>query len=250
MGAGVDPHLYKASAGDVAELRDADVIFYAGLQLEGKMADLLEELGERQTTQAVTADIPRARLLEPPAGAAEAYDPHVWFDVRNWMHVARTIARTLAEKDPAHAAGYRARLRAYLRTLAATDRYVRDRIAEIPPRQRVLVTSHDAFQYFGRAYGMEVVAIQGISTVAEATTADVQRVARLIAARGVKAVFVETSVPRQTIDAMLAAARELGADAKVGGELYTDAAGEAGTVEGTYVGMVRANADTIAEALR
>ena len=250
MGPGVDPHLYKASARDVEALREADVIFYAGLHLEGKMADLFDQLAERQTTKAVTDGIPRDRLLEPPAGMAVEHDPHVWFDVTNWMYAARTIAATLAAKDPAHADGYRARLRAYLAELRETDRYVRARIAEIPPRRRVLVTSHDAFEYFGRRYGMQVEGIQGVSTVAEATTADIQRVGRLIADRGVTAVFIESSVPRQTIDAVLAAARERGAEARVGGELYTDAAGDEGTPEGTYVGMVRANADRIAAGLR
>jgi manganese/zinc/iron transport system substrate-binding protein len=250
MGAGVDPHLYKASAKDVRRLREADVIFYSGLHLEGKMADLLEKLGERQTTKAVTDDIPEDRLLEPPAGLAADHDPHVWFDVTNWKIVARTIAETLAAKDPAHAAGYRERLAAYQRDLDATDRYVKERIGAIPRERRVLITSHDAFQYFGRRYGIEVAGIQGISTAAEATTADVQRVARLVADRGIKAVFIESSVPRQTVDAVLAAASRLGAKARVGGELYTDAAGDEGTVEGTYIGMVKANADRIAEGLR
>jgi manganese/zinc/iron transport system substrate-binding protein len=250
MGAGVDPHLYKASARDVKDLRDADVIFYGGLHLEGKMGDLLEKLAERQTTKAVTDGIPRADLREPPAGVELDHDPHVWFDVANWKHVARTIAATLRHKDPAHAAGYDARLAAYERTLEATDAYVARRIAEIPRRGRVLITSHDAFGYFGAAYDIDVYAIQGISTAAEATTADVRRVAEVIAAREVRAVFIESSVPRQTIDAVLAAAHDRGADAVVGGELYTDAAGDDGTPEGTYVGMVRANADRIAQALR
>lgn len=249
MGAGVDPHLYKASARDVKDLRDADVIFYGGLHLEGKMGELLEQLDERQTTQAVFAGIPEADLREPPDGS-DGHDPHVWFDVGNWQHVARTVAETLERKDPAHAAEYRARLAAYERELAATDAYVARRMAEIPRSRRVLITSHDAFAYFGAAYDVDVHAIQGISTVAEATTADVERVAEVIAERDVRAVFVESSVPRQTIDAVLAAAHERGADATVGGELFTDAAGDDGTEEGTYIGMVRANADKIAEALR
>lgn len=250
MGPGVDPHLYKASAGDVRTLRDADVIAYGGLELEGKMADLLDELAERQTTVAVTKDIPRGRLLEPPGDAAEQVDPHVWFDATNWMIVARTIAATLKEKDPGSAALYDRNLAAYERELQQTDRYVQRRIASIPRERRILVTSHDAFAYFGRRYGLEVAAIQGISTAAEATTGDVQRVARLIADRDVPAVFIESSVPRQTIDAVLAAARRLGADARVGTELFTDAAGDDGTPEGTYVGMLRANADRIAQGLR
>ena len=250
MGPGVDPHLYKASAGDVSALRDADVIFYGGLQLEGKMADLLDKLEETQTTVAVTKDLPRENLLEPPQQVAEQYDPHIWFDVKNWQTVSKTIAATLKEKDPEHAEHYDANLKRYLAELEETDGYVRDRIAEIPRERRLLVTSHDAFEYFGRAYDMDVAAIQGISTAAEATTADVNRVADLLVERDVKAVFVESSVPRQTIEAVLAAAAKRGQRARVGGELYTDAAGDEGTEEGTYVGMVRANADKIAEALK
>lgn len=249
MGPGVDPHLYAATAGDVATLREADVIFYGGLQLEGKMADLLDDLGERQTTRAVTADLPRDRLLDPGAAVAEQYDPHIWFDVTLWMQVSRTIAATLTEKDPASAATYQANLDTYLAELADADRYVTERIAAIPQDRRILITSHDAFEYFGRRYQMEVDAIQGISTAAEATTADIERVAALIVERGVPAVFIESSVPRQTIDALLAAAAQRGATVRVGGELFTDAAGEVGTPEGSYIGMVRANADRIATGL-
>jgi manganese/zinc/iron transport system substrate-binding protein len=216
------------------------------------MADLLDKLAERQTTVAITQDLPREKLLEPPAGApaTEQYDPHVWFDVTNWMTAARTTAAALKRADPEHADVYEANLRRYLAELEKTDRYVARRMRAIPERQRVLVTSHDAFAYFGRRYGLDVAAIQGISTAAEATTADVQRVAKLLAERDVKAAFIESSVPRQTIDAVLAAASRLGSRARIGGELFTDAAGDEGTPEGTYVGMVRANADRIAEGLR
>lgn len=249
MGPGVDPHLYQATAGDVRTLREADVIFYGGLQLEGKMADLLDQLGEEKPTVAVTADIPRDRLLEPPANVAEQYDPHVWFDVALWVRVSGTIADALKERDPENAALYQANLEDFLADLRELDRYVTERIATVPEGRRVLITSHDAFEYFGRAYDIEVDAIQGISTAAEATTADIERIADLIAARGVPAVFVESSVPRQTIDALIAAAAQRGAEVRVGGELYSDAAGDPGTPEGTYIGMVRANADRIAEGL-
>ncbi|MBW0118624.1 metal ABC transporter solute-binding protein, Zn/Mn family [Pseudonocardia abyssalis] len=249
MGPGVDPHLYRASAGDVQTLREADVIFYGGLQLEGRMAELLDELAARQPTRAVTDDIPRDELLAPAPGANEEYDPHVWFDVGLWEQVSRTIAATLTERDPARAADYAANLDAYLAELDELDAHVAARMAEIPPERRLLVTSHDAFEYFGRRYGLEVAGIQGISTAAEATTADVERVAELIAGRGVPAVFVESSVPRQTVDALVAAAGRRGAAVTVGGELYTDAAGAPGTPEGTYIGMLRANADLIADGL-
>lgn len=250
MGPGVDPHLYKASAGDVRKLRDADVIIYGGLQLEGKMGDLLEDLAERQTTVAITKDIPREDLLDPPANVVgEQYDPHVWFDVEKWIVAAGTVAAALKEKDPEHAATYEANLARYTAELRETDAYVEQQIAKIPKDRRLLVTSHDAFEYFGKRYGMEVAAIQGISTASEATTSDVRRVAALLAARKIPAAFIESSVPRQTIEAVLAAAKSRGHTARIGGELYTDAAGDEGTVEGTYVGMVRANADTITEAL-
>ncbi|MDN5747664.1 MAG: zinc ABC transporter substrate-binding protein [Pseudonocardia sp.] len=249
MGPGVDPHLYRASAGDVQSLRDADVIFYGGLQLEGRMGDLLEELAATQTTKAVTDDIPRENLLAPAPGAKEQYDPHVWFDVALWKQASTTIADTLAERDPARAAEYQANLERYLAELDELDAYIMARMAAIPPEHRLLVTSHDAFEYFGRRYGIDVAGIQGISTAAEATTADIERVAALIASRGVPAVFVESSVPRQTIEALIASATARGATVTVGGELYADAAGDPGTPEGTYIGMLRANADLIADGL-
>lgn len=249
MGPGVDPHLYRASAGDVQALRGADVIFYGGLHLEGRMGELLAHLAQRQLTKAVTDDIPRDRLIPAGSGSSGQHDPHVWFDVGLWEQVSRTIAATLSTRDPAHAPDYEAGLEAYLAELADLDTFISARLAAIPPARRVLVTSHDAFAYFGRRYGLEVAGIQGISTAAEATTADVERVARLVADRGVPAVFVESSVPRQTIDALLAAATQRGVRVRVGGELYTDAAGQPGTPEGTYTGMLRANADRIADGL-
>lgn len=250
MGAGIDPHLYKASAGDVSKLRDADLIVYGGLNLEGKMGELLQELAATQTTIAITKDIPRDRLLSPPQGTAFDYDPHVWFDVSLWKIAARTTAAALKAKDPAHAAVYDANLARYLERLTRTDEYVKRRVDEVPRARRVLVTSHDAFAYFGRRYDVDVFAIQGISTEAEATTASIKRVAGVIAERDVRAAFIESSVPRQTIDAVLAAARRRGAEVRVGGALFSDAAGDPGTTEGTYEGMLRANADTIAEGLR
>ncbi|MGE3285427.1 MAG: metal ABC transporter solute-binding protein, Zn/Mn family [Pseudonocardia sp.] len=249
MGPGVDPHLYRASADDVRALRDADVVLYGGLHLEGKMAELFEQLGERQRVTAVTDDIPREQLLVPPGGVAGEHDPHVWFDVTLWQQVSRTIATTLAEVDPQHAAAYRANLATYLTELDALDTYVSERIATLPADRRLLVTSHDAFAYFGRRYGMEVAGIQGVSTAAEATTADVERVAALLVTRRLPAVFVESSVPRQTVDALVAAAARQGLTVQVGQELYTDAAGSPGTPEGTYVGTLRANTDRIVTAL-
>jgi manganese/zinc/iron transport system substrate-binding protein len=252
MGPGVDPHLYKASAGDVRALREADAIFYGGLFLEGKMAEVLKELSEAVPTVAVSEAIPRERLLKPPAGAApeEEFDPHVWFDPSLWRYAVLAVRDKLSELDPEGAAGYKANADRLLREMRELERYGREQIGSIPERSRVLVTSHDAFAYFGRAFDIDVLAIQGISTAAEATTADVDRVASVVARRGVKAVFIESSVPRQTIDAVIAAASKRGGSPRIGGELFSDAAGTDGTPEGTYVGMVRANIDAVTKGLR
>jgi len=249
MGPGVDPHQYKPSAGDVARLSSADVVLYGGLELEGKMDEVFEEFAESRPTVAVTRDLPRDRLIPIPEAPGE-YDPHVWFDVPLWSGTVATVAAALAEADPAGAPYYEERAAAYRRELAELDAYVERRLAAVPEGSRVLVTSHDAFAYFGRRHRFRVLPIQGVSTATEATTADIERVAAEIARARLKAVFVESSLPRQTLDAVLASAARRGQRAEVGGELFSDAAGDAGTVEGTYVGMVRHNADLIAEGLR
>ena len=248
MGPGVDPHLYKASEGDVRRLFRADVIFYGGLHLEARMGDVLEEMGARTRVRAVTDAVPRDALLAPPEFAG-AYDPHVWFDVGLWSRTVELIAETLAEVDSAHAAEYRANARRYRARLAELDRYVRAQAARVPPERRVLITAHDAFNYFGRAYGFQVRGLQGISTAAEAGTADVQALAEFIARRRIPAVFVESSIPRRTIEAVQEAVRARGYEVRIGGSLYSDAMGSPGTPEGTYVGMVRHNIDTIVGAL-
>ncbi|HEU4657752.1 MAG TPA: zinc ABC transporter substrate-binding protein [Capillimicrobium sp.] len=249
MGPGVDPHLYKASANDVSALADAELVLYGGLDLEGKMADAFAKLAEWKPTVAVTDGMPRDRLRAVP-GFAGKYDPHVWFDVDLWRYAAREAAKALGDVDPAGRAYYQRRLRAYDRKLVELDREIARGIASIPPERRVLVTTHDAFGYFGDRYGIDVVAIQGVSTATEATTADVERVAKVIADRGVKAVFVESSTPPQTIEAVLASAARQGGQAHIGGSLYADAAGDADTPEGTYIGMVRHNLHEIVEGLR
>jgi manganese/zinc/iron transport system substrate-binding protein len=248
MGAGIDPHLYVASEGDMALLQEAEVIFYNGLLLEAQMAEILEQIGERKTVVAVTKDIDPARLL-PWAQYADEFDPHVWFDVTLWMSAVETVRDTLIEADAAHADAYRANAESYLAELTTLDVYVKEQAARLPPEQRILITAHDAFHYFGRAYGFDVRGLQGISTASEAGTADVQALADFIAEKEVKALFIETSVPVRNIEALEAAVQARGFEVTIGGQLFSDAMGDPGTPEGSYIGMVRHNIDTIVGAL-
>ncbi|MDP4621177.1 MAG: zinc ABC transporter substrate-binding protein [Thermoleophilia bacterium] len=248
MGPGVDPHSYKASASDVKTLRDADLLLNVGLQLEGRMGDWFEEMSRRTMVVSVTSDIPRGDLLASP-DYEDQYDPHVWFDVPMWSSAVGTIERALTRADPAGAREYAARADEYRRRLRALDREARSALAAIPPRQRILVTSHDAFAYLGRRYGLRVEGIQGISTVAEATTGDIERVADAVAANDLPSVFIESSVSPQTMRAVAEAAGRKGHDVKIGPELFADSAGGASSPEGTYIGMVRANIRRIAAGL-
>jgi manganese/zinc/iron transport system substrate-binding protein len=248
MGPGVDPHLYKASAGDVRQLAEAELVFYNGLHLEAAMGEVLEEMDRWKPTQAVTDSISRSALRAPPEFKGN-YDPHVWFDVRLWQRTIPAIVAALGEQDPGNSGEYQARGAPYARELAALDAWVRQRVSVLPPERRVLVTAHDAFNYFGRAYGFEVKGLQGISTASEAGTADVQRLADEIARRRIPAIFVETSISRRTVEALQAAVRARGFDVRIGGSLFSDAMGDAGTPEGTYPGMVRHNVNTIVGAL-
>lgn len=249
MGPGVDPHLYAASEGDVRRLQEADVIFYNGLHLEAQMAGVLERMGDGdRVTVAVTDTIDRDRLLAPPEFAG-AYDPHVWFDVTMWMKAVELVRDALIDLDPTHEAVYRENAEAYLAELESLHQYVLDQAARVTEEKRVLVTAHDAFNYFGRAYGFEVRGLQGISTEAEASTADVQGLARFIAEREIPAIFIESSVPQRNIEAVQAAVQAQGFNVTIGGELYSDAMGPAGSEADTYIGMVRHNIDTIVSAL-
>ena len=248
MGPGIDPHLYKASEGDVARLAGADLIFYNGLHLEGKMAGVLERMQDQVKAVAVTQDIDRGILLAPPEFEG-AYDPHLWFDVALWMKAVERVRDTLIEVDKGSAELYRGNTKGYLAKLEELHDYVMQQAERVSPDQRVLVTAHDAFNYFGRAYGFEVRGLQGISTAAEAGTADVQALVRFIVERRIPAMFVETSVPRQSIEAVQAAVKAKGFAVEIGGQLFSDAMGASGTPEGTYIGMVRHNIDTIVTSL-
>ncbi len=249
MGPGVDPHLYKASAGDVSRMSSADVIFYNGLHLEGKMAEIFEEMSRFAKVYAV-ADGVEPNMLERTSAFAGNYDPHIWFDVKIWMQVVRYIAKCLSEIDPQSAELYQANADAYLARLQELDQYVREQAATIPQEHRILITAHDAFHYFGKAYGFQVRGLQGISTVAETGTADVQQLADFIVQHKIPAIFVETSVPPRYIEALQAAVKARGFDVKIGGSLFSDAMGDPGTPEGEYVGMVKHNIDTIVKALK
>lgn len=249
MGPGIDPHLFVASEGDVNRLQRADVIFYNGLFLEAQMASVLRQIGERKPSVAVAEQIDPA-LLMPWSAYSDEYDPHVWFDVTLWMRVVEAVRDTLIEADPANTDAYRTNADAYLQELAGLHAYVQQRAGELPAGQRVLITAHDAFHYFGRAYGFEVRGLQGISTAAEAGAADVRDLANFIVERRIPALFVETSVPVRTIEALQAAVAERGHTVTIGGELYSDALGDASSHGATYIGMVRHNIDTIVDGLK
>jgi len=249
MGPGVDPHLYKASAGDVNRLFEADIIFYNGLHLEASMGKVLERFNESGVTTVAVAEAIDPEKLQAPPEFEGFYDPHVWFNVAFWMDAATAVETALIEIDPDHADDYTANAQAYLAELAELDTYVSEQAARVPDDQRVLITAHDAFNYFGKAYGFEVRGLQGISTASEAGTADVQDLARFIAERRIPAIFVESSVPPRTVEAVQAAVRAQGFNVRIGGELFSDAMGSPGTDEGTYNGMVRHNIDTIVGAL-
>lgn len=249
MGPGIDPHLYKASESDVRKLAEADLILYNGLHLEGKMGDILVKMARTRPVVAVSEQVPQDALREPPEFAGQ-YDPHIWFNVGLWSYTVDPIIDALVALRPEQGRELRSRGDARRQELVELDRWVADRIAEIPVENRILVTAHDAFGYFGERYGIEVVGIQGISTLTEAGLQDVERVVDLVVDRQVKAIFVESSVSRRSIEAVVAASAHRGHTVTIGGELFSDAMGAAGTPEGTYVGMVRHNVDTIVEALK
>jgi manganese/zinc/iron transport system substrate-binding protein len=251
MGPGVDPHLYKATESDMAKLSGADVIFYNGLNLEGKMADILVKIAraDRPVVAVAAEGVDQSRLLEPPEFQGH-YDPHVWFDVSMWRQTVRPVVETLSTKDPGSKALFEQNARAYEEQLDELHAYCKEQLGTIPTSQRVLVTAHDAFGYFGRAYDVKVIGLQGISTVSEASLRDIERLVDLIVSSRVKAVFVESSVSTRNIEAVVQGCKRKGHPVKIGGTLFSDAMGQEGTPEGTYVGMVRHNVHTIVAALK
>jgi manganese/zinc/iron transport system substrate-binding protein len=249
IGPGVDPHLYKASQGDLEKLTSAQVVFYNGLHLEGKMNEVLEKLARIKPVISVSKDIPDSLLREAP-GFGGTHDPHIWFDVKLWKHAAVTISKSLIDLYPAHNLTITQNRNDYLSLLDSLDNLVRKDLSEIPEKQRILVTAHDAFGYFGDAYQIEVHGLQGISTLSEFGLRDVTNLVAFITGHQIKAIFTETSVSTKSIEAVVEGCRKRGWAVKIGGALYSDAMGAPGTAEGTYFGMVRANSKLISNALK
>ncbi|MEM7084738.1 MAG: zinc ABC transporter substrate-binding protein [Bacteroidota bacterium] len=250
MGAGVDPHLYKASEGDVSKLYNADIIFYNGLHLEGKLVEVFEKMERSNKIQVGLADALDASTLIGSEYFASNYDPHVWFDIEYFKLFGAKVAKVLSENDPTNAVHYAENEKKYNAKLDVLQNEIRATINTLPSEKRILVTAHDAFNYFGKAYGFEVVGLQGLSTATEAGVQDVQRLSSFIIDNNVKAIFVESSVPRRTIEALQEAVKSKGHDVVIGGSLYSDALGDPGTVEGTYLGMFRYNVNTIVNELK
>lgn len=249
MGPGVDPHLYKATQGDLEKLTNADIIFYNGLHLEGKMGEVMEKLGRSKPVIAISKDIPDSLLRTVP-GFQGTHDPHIWFDVSLWRNATKTILSFMLQYDSAKSETYQANSARYLARLDSLHQKTKERILEIPDMQRALVTAHDAFGYFGDAYGIQVRGLQGVSTVSEFGLRDVTDLVDFIIARKIKAIFVETSVSKKSIEAVVEGCKQKNWEVKIGGSLYSDAMGTEGTPEGTYIGMVNKNVSMIVDALK
>lgn len=246
MGSGVDPHQYRASAGDIAKMQGADMVVYNGLHLEGKMGDVFASLDGDEKKAVCASDGIDKELLIINDGIP---DPHIWFDVSLWKEAAKTVEKGICEIDPENAEYYESRLDSYLDELEELDGYVKEKVKEIPEDKRVLITAHDAFGYFGKAYGFEVRGLQGISTVSEAGAADVSRLADFIADNGIKAVFVESSLPVKNIEALIEAVRARGFETALGGLLYSDSIGDKESGTDTYINAFKYNIDAISEGL-
>jgi len=246
---GIDPHLYKPTRNDVIAFLRADIIFYSGLLLEGKMSDVLKKVSRfGKPVNAVTELIDR-KLLFMPHGAEGHPDPHVWMDVSLWMKAVLSVSKVLSDYDPANSDYYKNNAEDYLVKLKNLDEYAEKSINSIPVKRRALITAHDAFNYFGRAYDIKVLGIQGLSTESEAGLDNINRLVDMIVENDIKAIFVESSVSDKNIKALIEGASSRGKDLKIGGMLFSDAMGETGTYEGTYIGMIDHNVTIITNAL-
>jgi manganese/zinc/iron transport system substrate-binding protein len=252
MPPGVDPHLYRPTARDKWRINAADVVFYNGLRLEGRLEPLLARRGRILPVYAVTENLvarwpERLRPLEEGGGI---YDPHVWLDPQLWAECVRYIAERLAELDPQRASDYQLQAEQYIAALAELDRYAQKQLATIPPARRVLVTTHDAFGYFGRRYGLTIRSLQGLSTLDEIDLQSMNSLIRELVAEQIPAVFVESSVSPKALEAVVAGCQALGHRVRIGGELYADSLGPPGSPGETFLGAFRWNVDTIVAALR
>ncbi len=249
MGPGVDPHLYKATQGDLKDLQRAEVIFYNGLHLEGKMGEVFEKLERIKTVVPVAQSVDSSLLLADPVYQG-AKDPHIWFDVSLWVSTIPAVVSTLIEIDPESRIYFEKNAADFRKALLELHQWVADEIQKIPKDQRIMITAHDAFNYFGEAYGIEVRGLQGISTLSEFGLKDRVDLVNFIVEKKIKAVFVETSVSEKNINSIVEGCRRKGHEVVIGGNLYSDAMGEAETPEGTYIGMVRHNVNTIVSSLK
>ncbi|NKI26667.1 zinc ABC transporter solute-binding protein [Arenibacter sp. 6A1] len=250
MGSGVDPHLYKASEGDVNKLFTADMVFYSGLHLEGKLVEIFEKMEKQHKKTVAVTDVLDKKGLLASEYFASNYDPHIWFNIDFWKEITQYTAQKLQEADPKNAALFAENSARYLEELEVLEKEIKDIIGTLPAEKRILVTAHDAFNYFGEAYGFQVLGLQGISTATEAGVQDVQQLSEFIIENKVKSIFIETSVPRRTIEALQASVASKGHQVTIGGSLYSDALGTRGTIEGTYIGMFKYNVNTIVSALK
>ncbi|MEK4247750.1 zinc ABC transporter substrate-binding protein [Psychrobacillus sp. FSL K6-2684] len=249
MGPGVDPHLYKATQGDLQVLEDADIIFYNGLALEGKMSDIFEKMQKDKSVVAIGEVVPKDRILNDEAHP-ELFDPHIWFDIEVWKLATHEITKSLTEEFSTDGDQFAENERKFFEELDELNGWTKERISEIPEEQRVLVTAHDAFNYFGESNGMEVRGLQGLSTDAEYGLKDIQNIVNFLVEQNIKAVFIESSVSDKAMNAVIEGAKEKGHTIQIGGELYSDAMGAEGTEEGTYIGMYKHNVNTIVDSLK
>lgn len=249
IGTGVDPHLFKATRHDIKQLYDAEIVFYSGLMLEGRMQDMLMQMNTAiHPVIAVTEQLDESFLRSPPEFKGH-FDPHVWMDVDAWSLCADVVVKRLSELDPVHADDFRQNAKDHQAELSKLHEYVKQVIASIPTSQRVLVTAHDAFGYFGRTYGIDVRSVQGVTTESEAGVQDVNRLVDFLVERKLPAIFVESSVNQKNIQAVIEGAQSRHVAVRVGAELFSDAMGSEGTYEGTYIGMLDHNATLISRAL-
>lgn len=249
MGPGVDPHLYKATQSDLSKLDKAEVIFYNGLHLEGQMLDIFEQMAKDKTVLAVGETLDTKQLLASDSDAM-LHDPHIWFDIELWKGVVQAISLQLQKEYPEFKEDFQQNEMSYLKKLDDLQSYAKKRVEEIPELQRILVTAHDAFNYFGRSQGFEVRGLQGLSTDSEYGVKDVQEMVDFLVANKIKAIFIESSVSDKAMKAVIEGAKEKGHDIVIGGELFSDAMGAEGTTEGTYIGMYQYNIDIIVDALK